>query len=235
MRIIYQTLFFLAYLTIFIHSQSGGNSDGGGGGSEGGGSLRRRIPPCKSDACPYSHYIIAGCVGGLVGLLLLIVGVLWCRKRCKGRPFRTNSNFVNKGTSKNSHENIYNGYQFQSGIWSTHYHQYCRWHGLFRCSLSFNSQLMKVSGSGVDHIGSFTIDGTYSNETRRIGLTKQYEIGTGDPSENFGHQATIQLTWNEKNNQFEGKWYVQTKKYHDEGKFQLKLREQQQLHPYEKV
>ncbi|CAF4087681.1 unnamed protein product, partial [Adineta steineri] len=90
-------------------------------------------------------------------------------------------------------------------------------------------------GSGVDDIGSFTIDGTYSNETNRIGLTKQYQIGTGDPSQNLGHQVIIQVTWNEKNNQFEGKWYVQTKKYHGEGKFQLKFDEQQQLPPYEKV
>ncbi|CAF4251864.1 unnamed protein product, partial [Adineta steineri] len=101
--------------------------------------------------------------------------------------------------------------------------------------LSFKSQSTKVSGSGAIDIGSFTIDDTYSNETHRIGLTKQYQIGTSDPSQNLDHQVIIQLTWNEKNNQFEGKWYVQTNKYHGEDKFQLKLREQQQLHPYEKV
>ncbi|CAF3595305.1 unnamed protein product [Adineta steineri] len=238
MRIICQTLFCLTYLTIFIHCQGGGGSGGGGGGggSGAGGFYGGSGSSCTTAACRNRSGIIAGIIiGSVVGLGFLIFGVSWCCKRCKGRPFRTNSNFIGKGTSKNPHENIYNGYQFQSGTWSGQYYQYGGWHGPYRCSLSFNSQLMNVSGSGVDDIGSFTIDGTYSNETHRIGLTKQYQLGTGDPSQNLGHQVIIQLTWNEKNNQFEGKWYVQTKKYHGDGKFQLKLDEQQQLRPYEKV
>ncbi|CAF1504515.1 unnamed protein product [Adineta steineri] len=76
---------------------------------------------------------------------------------------------------------------------------------------------MNVSGSGLDNIAAFTID------------------GTGGQSQNFGHEVIIQLTWNEKNNKFEGDWYVQTKKYYGEDKFQLKFDEQQQLRPYEKV
>jgi hypothetical protein len=84
-------------------------------------------------------------------------------------------------------------------------------------------------------ISVFTIDGCYSNRTSRIGLTKSYQLGTGNRSQNFGHQVLIQLVWNSETRQFEGKWYVQTKKYRAEDKFELKFSNQQQLSPYEKV
>ncbi|CAF1532266.1 unnamed protein product, partial [Rotaria sordida] len=64
---------------------------------------------------------------------------------------------------------------------------------------------MKVAGSGTDDVGTFTIDGIYSSKTHRIGLTKTYQRGTGNPSENLGHRVIIQLTWNAQNNQFKGK------------------------------
>jgi hypothetical protein len=85
---------------------------------------------------------------------------------------------------------------------------------------------MKVTGWGSDNIGTFSIDGTYSVKTNRIGLTKLYQSGTGNPSENLGHQVTIQVAWNEQNYQFEGKWYVQTSKYRGEDKFELKFTEE---------
>ncbi|CAF4389171.1 unnamed protein product, partial [Rotaria sordida] len=37
---------------------------------------------------------------------------------------------------------------------------------------------MIITGSGSDDIGTFTINGIYSVETRRIGLTKTYTRGT---------------------------------------------------------
>ncbi len=82
---------------------------------------------------------------------------------------------------------------------------------------------MAITGSGVDDIGLFTVDGTYSVEPCRIGLTKKYQASIGNRSENLGHQVTIQLAWNAQNDQFEGKWYVQTSKYHGEDKFELKF------------
>jgi hypothetical protein len=81
---------------------------------------------------------------------------------------------------------------------------------------------MKFTGSGSDDVGSFTIDGIYSIETRRIGLTKQYQRGTGNPSKNYGHPVTIQLTWNAHSLQFEGKYYAVTLEY-NEDKFELKF------------
>ncbi|CAF1285897.1 unnamed protein product [Adineta steineri] len=82
---------------------------------------------------------------------------------------------------------------------------------------------MKVTGSGSDDIGVFTIDGTYSTETNRIDLIKTYQLGTGNSLENFGHQVTIQLTWDKTNYQFEGIWNIETDRYCDKGRFELKF------------
>ncbi len=115
---------------------------------------------------------------------------------------------------------------FQSGAWSSRYYQYGKWHGPFQLSLKFDPGEMKINGSGSDDVGSFTITGIYSTKTQRLGLSKRYRLGTGNSAENLGHTVTIQLYWNPNNNQFEGKWYVQTQKYGGEDKFELKLSNQ---------
>jgi len=84
---------------------------------------------------------------------------------------------------------------------------------------------MKVSGLGSDDVGVFKIDGTYSTKTNRIDLTKTYQLGTVNDSENLGHQVIIQLIWNKENHQFQGKSYVQTSIYHDDAEFELKFYE----------
>ncbi|CAF1387730.1 unnamed protein product [Adineta steineri] len=96
---------------------------------------------------------------------------------------------------------------------------------------------MKITGSGSDDVGLYSIDGLYSTQTRRIGLTKTYLSGSGNPSENLGHNVIIQLEWNRDNNQFEGKWYVRTKKFKGSGDFKLKMNQNQIsiLSMYEKV
>jgi len=80
---------------------------------------------------------------------------------------------------------------------------------------------MKVRGSGSDDIGIFKIHGIYSNKTNEISLIKRYQPNTGDPSENFEHAVSIELTWNEDSEQFEGKWYVETSEYHGQNAFEL--------------
>ncbi len=220
---------YLLRFYVVIHSDI--FSISGGGYYGGSGSL------CTTYTCRQTNGIIAGSViGGIVGLILLVFGTLCCCRHCKGRPFRKNSTFVNKLNGKQLKQETYGVNPFQSGIWSSRYFQYTRWHGPYQFSLLFDPQSMKVTGSGSDDVGTFTIDGTYSTETSRIALTKTYQAGTGNRSENLGHQVTIQLTWNAQNNQFEGKWYVQTNKYHGEDKFELKF-DGQQLQPpaYEKV
>ncbi|CAF2949667.1 unnamed protein product, partial [Rotaria sp. Silwood2] len=91
---------------------------------------------------------------------------------------------------------------------------------------------MIITCSGSDYEGTFTIDGVYSFETHRMGLTQKYQQGTGYPIKNLGHQVTIQLTWNAQDDQFEGKYYVRTNKYKNEDKFQLKINRQQELSTY---
>ena len=115
----------------------------------------------------------------------------------------------------NQPEHTQEGYYanpFKSGIWLSRYYQYGEWHGPHQFSLTFDQRAMKTTGSGTDDIGTFTIHGIYSLETQRIGLTKLYQSGTDNPSENLGHQVIIQLTWNTEKKKFEGKWYVQKKK-----------------------
>jgi len=80
---------------------------------------------------------------------------------------------------------------------------------------------MKVRGSGSDDVGIFKIDGIFSNETNEIGLNKRYQPNTGDPSENFEHAVSIELTWNPDSQQLEGKWYVETDEYHGQNAFEL--------------
>ncbi len=115
---------------------------------------------------------------------------------------------------------------FQSGAWTSRYYQYRSWHGPHKLTLTFDIGEMKVKGSGSDDVGSFTITGIYSTKTQRLGLSKKYRSGTGNSAQNLGHTVTIQLYWNPDQNQFEGKWYVQTAKYHGEDKFELKLANQ---------
>ena len=116
---------------------------------------------------------------------------------------------------------------FQSGAWISRYYQYGEWHGRHKLSLTFDTAQMKVEGTGSDDVGSFKITGIFSTKTQRLGLSKTYRSGTGNFTENLGHTVTIQLHWSPENNQFEGKWYVQTARYHGEDKFELKLANQE--------
>jgi hypothetical protein len=185
-------------------------------GSYGGGSR------CKNANCKSSDGIVAGCIiGGVFGSMLLFFGISFVYKCCKGRPLRSNSLYINLAVPKNNYQDTYSGNPFQSGIWSSRYYQYLEWHGPSQLSLTFDSESSKITGSGSDDVGTFTVDGIYSKRTSRIGLKKIYQLGTGNRSENFGHQVILQLEWNVENHQFEGKWYVHTKTYQGVDKFQL--------------
>ena len=154
---------------------------------------------------------------------MLIVGIHYCVKHLKGRPIQSNAVFIKKETINNCEQEKSDISIFKSGYWKSQYFQYGKWQGPCLFSISFESGSMKVTGSGSDDVGTFTINGIYSIETSRLALTKTYRAGTGNRSENLGHQVTIQLTWNAQNDQFEGKWYVQTSKYNGEDKFELKF------------
>lgn len=184
-----------------------------GGGSSGGG--------CMTNNCKYDGLVI----GGIIGSIASIFGCVLLVRICSGRPLRSHATFIKASSNTSMHETD-NKMVFQSGAWTSRYYQYRRWHGPQRLSLKFDHIAMKVSGAGSDDVGSFTVTGIFSTETQRLGLTKKYRLGTGNASENLGHSVTIQLYWNPNTNQFEGKWYVQTKKYGGEDKFELKFSNQ---------
>ena len=116
---------------------------------------------------------------------------------------------------------LFNGKIFESGNWTSRYYQYKKWHGPHELSLSFDHQTSTIKGSGTDSIGTYAIDGIFSPHSQRIGLTKTYQLGTGNPIENLGHTVTIQLEWNSVHHQFKGKWYVRTKSFRGEDLFEL--------------
>lgn len=171
----------------------------------------------------------------MVGVVLIICSIYYCTKYWRGRPSQTNVVFIKQETIKNSEQEKSDISMFKSGYWKSRYFQYRRWHGPCRFSLSFENSSMKVTGSGSDDVGVFIINGIYSMETSRLALTKKYQAGTGNRTENLGHQVTIQLTWNAQTDQFEGKWYVQTSKYRGEDKFELKFDGQHLQTVYAKV
>ena len=189
---------------------------------------------CVSENCQRRVYIIVAiCISCLVGLVLVSISVVICYNRCKGQRHQENTIFVNSTSQKSSRKEAYNVNPFQSGIWSSRYFQYEQWQKSYKILLSFDSESTKVTGSGSDEIGTFTIDGSFSMKTNRLGLTKTYQPNTGNPLENFGHQITIQLIWYSDSHQFQGKWYLNGS--HEQGQFELKFDDQQQLSVYEKV
>jgi hypothetical protein len=158
----------------------------------------------------------------LITVCFIVLTIVRIRSYDTWQP--SNAIFVNK-VDKTSSETKMEGLDniFPSGHWVSSYFQYEQWHGPYTFSLSFNHHELKVTGSGIDEVGAFSIDGIYSLNTGRIGLTKIYQKGTGNQSENLGHKVIIQLEWNFEKHQFEGEWYVHTNKYHGKDKFTLKF------------
>lgn len=178
---------------------------------------------CTGAKCPSATVIWLSIFGGITGLVLLIFGISYYIKYRNGRPSHSNAVFIASETTASSGQEKNDISIFKSGYWKSRYFQYGRWHDPCRFSLSFEGGSMKVTGSGSDDVGKFTIDGAYSMETSRLALTKRYQRGSGNLSENLGHHVTIQLTWNAQYSRFEGQWYVETSKYHGEDKFELKF------------
>jgi hypothetical protein len=163
---------------------------------------------------------VGGIVGGLFGLLAVIFATAYCYKRYRGKPLRSNQVFINQESNRNR---VYEKNHFETGEWSTRYYQAGRWHGPHSLSLTYDQVSGTVVGQGHDDVGAYTITGVFSIKNQCIGLTKKYHPGTGNRAENFAHSVTIQLTWNDVHQGFEGKWFIQTASYRGEDKFELKL------------
>jgi hypothetical protein len=191
---------------------------------------------CTSINCRRYTAVIAGSIaGGFIAIASLLICITYCYCRCRRRPSQANITFVNTINHKTTKYTFCDINLFKSGIWSSRYLQFGIWHGPIYFSLLFDSQLLKVTGSGSDDIGRFTIDGIYSNKTGRIGLMKTYRFDSTTRIEHLDHQIIIQLIWNSEMRQFEGTRYVRTKTYREENKFELKFNKQQRISPNERV
>jgi hypothetical protein len=189
---------------------------------------------CSGGSCRQRTTVIAGSiVGAGIGLILCLLAVWLCYRRCKGRPLKSNRAFVLTTADSRHARQPFDSHLFKSGVWSSRYLQDGKCHGPHRCLLSFDYQTLKVSGSGNDNNGVFVIDGIISMKTGRMGLNKTYTSTLSQSSAFFQSQILIQLVWNTKNSQFEGKWYVHTKNYRAENKFYLKYNQQQLISLYE--
>lgn len=181
---------------------------------------------CSGTGCRRRAALIGGSVvGGGIGLVLCLFSLWFCYRRCKGRPWKNNRQFIRSRTNPRM---VLDQTPFKSGVWSSRHLQDTLWQGPVRYMLSFDHHSFTVTGSGVDYIGSFTVDGLFSPETGRMALTKMYSVQNTRPSTSTKLRTIIQLQWNETAHQFEGKWYTQTKTYRAENRFYLKFNQHQQ-------
>jgi hypothetical protein len=186
-----------------------------------GSDYKERNTFCESTFCKTTLSIIVVIAIILIGIALLIKGCCTSSTGTTAAPVPENTTLINLDQQNANEQKVNDVTLFQSGIWLARYLQYDEWHGPHQFSLVFDHQSMKVRGSGSDDIGIFKIRGIYSNKTNEISLTKRYQPNTDDPSENFEHTVSIELTWNEDSEQFEGKWYVETSEYHGQNAFEL--------------
>jgi len=117
---------------------------------------------------------------------------------------------------------------FKSGIWKGKYCQDGEYSTVPEHNMVFNddnpdSMIKTVKGNGYDEVGNYSIEGYYSRKTLKMGLKKQYKLGTGDWRYNLGHTVDIHLKWNDNLKLFQGTWYVSTSKYDGHGDYQLQF------------
>lgn len=165
--------------------------------------------------------VIGSVFGGILilacCLTLCALGVCLPLLCFKGAPFRSNKAYV---YSRIGMYNDRNNAIFRPGSYSSYYIKDGSLRGPYNLVLGFYPTGDHiVYGKGNDDVGQFIIKGTYSPRTLRMGLEKRYQKGTGDSSANFGHTMTIQVQWNERTQNFDGKYYLKTGKYRDEHKY----------------
>ena len=104
---------------------------------------------------------------------------------------------------------------------SGEYEQYGRWHPMQNFDVQFSeaddNQRRRISGFGRDTVGKYVLKGKYYHGTARLSIEKQYESGTGDPSQNLGHTVRLHLEWVGSRQEFMGTFHVSTSKWTGSG------------------
>ena len=116
------------------------------------------------------------------------------------------------------------GNPFIDGAYSGYYKQYGAKYDMEPFKLIFDNE--KVKGYGEDRVGTYNIDGIYSEKTKRMALNKTYIPYTGDLRQNFGHTVQIRLQLQEEkcenvSRSFQGEYYVKTIKYEGSGEWSI--------------
>ncbi|CAF4192369.1 unnamed protein product, partial [Adineta steineri] len=109
----------------------------------------------KSDE--YYGTVLLSLAGILLAMHIVESIYMWVQPNNTSQP--SNVIFVNEVDSTGNESNVDNlDSLFSSGQWMSRYFQYKQWHGPHLFSLFFNHKQQKVTGSGEDDVGEFSID-----------------------------------------------------------------------------
>lgn len=116
--------------------------------------------------------------------------------------------------------------QLPSGTWRGYYNQYGFTHAVCEFNLVINGDT--VRGSGVDDVGSYSIDGLYGEGTGRLAFQKRYVRGSKATNgrvsrENLGHGVEYrgECAGPDLGQGVRGLWYVETAFYKGWGRFHI--------------
>ena len=91
-------------------------------------------------------------------------------------PTETSISSLKNITRPPTNSSSASGTIFVSGPWKYHYKQYNQYFGPFSQELHFNSRDKTVIGHGVDNVGQYALNGTFSEATGQIEMRQTYRV-----------------------------------------------------------
>jgi len=187
---------------------------GGGGGfvpiGGGGGSI-------DPEALPW---VIGGCAVVIVLILFIKLAESHRNRPPDAREFV-------RQTEPRSSTSVHTS--FPSGVWRGYYHQFRSRHNLCDFTFAFLLQGQRVTGSGVDDVGCYNIEGIYG--TDQVAFRKQYILnsqavdGRVNRAMNKGHAVEYRgkKVGESLGQGIKGEWYIQqaSSGYSGKGHFHL--------------
>jgi hypothetical protein len=182
---------------------------------------------CSTNECVIQDHMFLIVFGITIGVLLIFgcfAFVICCCGKCsKRKSKRLNGDDIENSDQTETEYaipiNIKN--IFESGQWSSRFYRHGSFHGPFLHEIVFNINQNTLRGNGIDDIGRFTLIGNISTELFTIDMIKKYHSKIGYAQKNHGHEAKIDLEWNDETCAFEGKWFVHRYKHKNEGLYEL--------------